>query len=184
MEDSKLAMRILPSPNWRERGNAVLKYVVIHGTWMASDDEAIARLRDPAAEVSSHYVITREGELVQLVSEKYSAFHAGKSRWDGVENLNDWSIGIEIGNRGPFPHGATLESEKQVSDWTNAEPYTEAQYVTLIALLKDIQSRHPAVTPHNVLGHSDISPGRKTDPGEHFDWNRLVNAGVCQRDIP
>jgi N-acetylmuramoyl-L-alanine amidase len=162
MEGSTLATRLMPSPNWRERGNAALRYVVIHGTWMRSDDEAIARLRDPAAEVSAHYVITRGGELVQLVSEKYSAWHAGLSHWDGIKNLNDWSIGIELGNDG-------------------REPYGEAQYATLIALLKDIQLRHKAITPQNVLGHEDIAPGRKTDPGKHFDWNRLVTSGVCRR---
>ncbi|HEX2859359.1 MAG TPA: N-acetylmuramoyl-L-alanine amidase [Alphaproteobacteria bacterium] len=162
MKGSALVSRVLPSPNWRERSNAALKYVIIHGTWMKSDDEAIARLRDEVTEVSSHYVITRSGELVQLVGEDKSAFHAGLSHWDGVKNLNDWSIGIEIGNDGK-------------------EPYTEAEYATLIELLRDIQSRYKAITPHNVLGHDDIAPGRKTDPGKHFDWKRLVSAGVVSR---
>jgi N-acetylmuramoyl-L-alanine amidase len=162
MQGSKLVSRTTPSPNWRERGNAALKYVVIHGTCMKSDDEAIARLRDPVVELSSHYLITRSGELVQLVDERYSAWHAGLSHWDGIKNLNDWSIGIEIGNDGK-------------------EPYGDAQYTTLIELLKDIQSRHKAIKPENVVGHDDIAPGRKTDPGKHFDWNRLVTSGVCRR---
>lgn len=181
MLGSTLVSRREPSPNWRERGNAALKYVIIHGTWMKSDDEAIARLRDEAAEVSAHYLITREGELVQLVSEKHSAFHAGLSHWDGIKNLNDWSIGIEIGNAGPFGNKPDPQAERGPANWSKAEPYTDAQYKTLIALLKDIQARHPAIKPENVLGHSDIAPGRKIDPGAHFDWKRLVTSGVCRR---
>jgi N-acetylmuramoyl-L-alanine amidase len=168
-----LIARWVPSPNCkRGRGAARVRFVVIHGTWMADDRAALDRLTDEASEVSAHYLITRAGELIQMVSEDDTAWHAGKSSWQGVEGLNAHSIGIELGNRGDGGgEGASPVSE--------VEPYTEAQYATLITLLRNIMARHPAVTPANVLGHSEISPGRKTDPGAHFDWARLVKAGVA-----
>lgn len=152
-----------PSPNHAPRVEPI-KYIILHGTWMDDDTAALARLCDPAAEVSCHYFITRSGELLHLVAENCVAWHAGKSSWQGDEMLNKNSIGIEISNPGV---------DKGV-------PYTPAQYATLLALVRNISTRH-AISPKHVLGHSDIAPGRKDDPGPHFDWNILVKAGVAVR---
>ncbi len=181
--DSPVVRRILTSPNgrMREAGEA-WRYVVIHGTWMTSDEAALERLTDPAAEVSCHYYITRDGEVVQLVGEDRIAWHAGKSAWQGREMLNSCALGIEIGNAGPFPYGAPSpedEANPAPEQWAQAEPYTEAQYLALIALLEDILGRHPEIGVAGVLGHSEVSPGRKIDPGAHFDWEKLAVAGVA-----
>lgn len=174
-------MSCMRSPNWRERkAGASLRYVVIHGTWMADDAAALARLCDPAAEVSAHYLIQHDGQTVQLVDEDKVAFHAGKSAWEGVEGLNDWSLGIEIGNAGPFDAPPTADTEKN-PDWGRAKPYLEAQYEAVIALLKGIMARHPQIRPEHVLAHSEVSPGRKSDPGPGFEWERLAAAGVALR---
>lgn len=170
-----------PSPNHRARKpGAKLQFVIIHGTWMTSDAEAIARLCDAQAEVSSHYYIDRAGKLSQLVSESEVAFHAGKSSWQEVEGLNEFSLGIEIGNAGPFKAAPQPGAEARITpqQWREAEPYTAAQYQTLIGLLKDILQRNPGISAARVLGHSQVSPGRKTDPGAHFEWSKLVDAGV------
>ena len=151
-----------PSPNYAERTYPV-SYVVLHGTWMADDSAALARLCDPAAEVSCHYLIAADGLLYKLVDEGYMAWHAGKSRWQGLEGLNAHSIGIELSNPGGPPFNV---------------PYTEAQYHTLEDLLRDILLRHN-LPPENVLGHEHIAPGRKNDPGPLFDWQRLATAGLA-----
>lgn len=175
--------RIVPSPNFRERlPEDVVRYVIIHGTWMDDEAATLKRLCDPVVEVSSHYFIAMDGEIVQLVSESHVAWHAGKSRWGADEMLNGCSLGIELANSGPFAGKvATAENEAQVTDemWANAAPYTDAQYQSLIRLLRDIMARHPKVTSACVLGHDDVSPGRKTDPGRHFDWQRLASAEVA-----
>lgn len=184
--DSPVVKSVRESPNGRARhdGEQVLA-VVIHGTWMRGDEEALARLCDPATEVSCHYYITRKGEVIQLVREGRVAHHAGASKWvlDGQlrEGLNGWSIGIEVGNAGPFAVTPTAGAEASPVDWSQAEPYLDVQYEALIELLRDILKRRPEINVNAVLGHSDVSPGRKSDPGLHFDWQRLVNAGVCAR---
>ena len=169
-----------PSPNFRARKPAEqLIFVVVHGTWMTDDEAALARLTDPASEVSAHYYLARDGALTQLVREAEVAWHAGTSQWHDpefgqLEGLNGWSLGVEIGNAGPFPHGApSVADEAAVPDWGLAEPYVDAQYATLRALLADVMARHPAITPTRVLPHSAVAPGRKSDPGGHFDWQRL-----------
>lgn len=181
----------MPSPNHRlRRGAEELRFVIIHGTWMHGDDAALARLCDPAAEVSCHYYITREGEIIQMVGEDMVAYHAGKSRWvlpggSEIDGLNGWSLGIEVANAGPFnvPPQAGNEAAAAPADWARAEPYTEKQYVALVELLRDILVRNPAIIPACVLGHADVSPKRKSDPGPHFDWERLEMAGVCARPV-
>lgn len=179
MHGSALAARHVPSPNHRERTtDERLRYVILHGTWMADDEAALARLTDPVAGVSCHYLITHDGDLVQLVDESRVAFHAGQSTWEGTNGLNGYSLGIELGNAGPFATPPT-PAQEACPDWAAAKPYTEAQYATLIHLLADIIARHPHITPTHVLGHSEVSPGRKSDPGPHFDWNRLAAAGVA-----
>lgn len=185
--DSVYGGRAMWSANGRDRTvDEAIRYVIVHGTWMVDDDEALARLCDPVVGVSAHYYITRDGGVVQVVPESRVAYHAGKSFWEDPEKgalngLNAWSLGIEIGNAGPFENAPTPEQEKDVSDWSKAEPYTEAQYQALVALLRDIMARNPQVVAERVLGHEDIAPGRKIDPGPHFDWQRLVEAGVCVR---
>lgn len=168
-----------PSPNHRERREGEsLQYVIIHGTWMANDAAVLSRLTDPATELSCHYFIDHEARVHQLVDESRVAYHAGKSQWNDLENLNGHSLGIEIANAGPFATPPTPEQEAN-PDWSKAPPYTPEQYQTLIALLQDIMARHPHIQPQHVLGHNEISPGRKSDPGAHFDWNMLAAAGVA-----
>ena len=183
MNGSPLATRHIPSPNFRERREGeAWQYVILHGTWMADDDAVIRTLTSPAKEVSSHYFITHAGEVVQLVSESHVAWHAGKSAWEGREMLNSCALGIEIGNIGPWhSQQVTRENENNVTPemWATAIPYREVQYTALIALLRDIMARHPHIKPEHILGHSEVSPGRKSDPGQHFEWNRLVAAGVA-----
>lgn len=168
-----------PSPNHRERREGErLQYVIIHGTWMRDDAAVLERLTNPATELSCHYFISHAAQVHQLVDESRVAYHAGKSTWNGIENLNGHSLGIEVGNAGPFATPPTTEQEAK-PEWGKAEPYTPAQYQTLIELLKAIMARHPHIKPEHVLGHSEISPGRKSDPGPHFDWNILAAAGVA-----
>jgi N-acetylmuramoyl-L-alanine amidase len=149
--------------------------IVLHATYMASDEAALQRLCDHATEVSCHYYVARDGSITQLVADDDVAWHAGQSRWvfpDGaeVEGLNGHSIGVEIGNAGPFgilyPDGPPKELE-QAPDWTQAEPFTEAVLASLTALLRDLLHRH-GLGPEAVVGHDQLAPGRKTDPGPHF----------------
>lgn len=183
--DSDLVNRCLESQNRRpRRPEERLEFVIIHGTWMPGDEPALARLTDPAVEVSCHYYITRTGEVIQLVKESDVAYHAGRSRAFNsadveVEGLNPWSLGIELANSGPFEAGIPSPEQELIPDWSLAEPYTQVQYDVLIKLLKDIETRHPGISPLRILGHYQVSAGRKSDPGPHFDWGQLVNGGVC-----
>ena len=182
MTDCPVATAWRLSPNRRARlEGEVVRFVVLHGTWMVSDADALARLTDPEAQVSCHYYVSRDGNVAQLVPEADVAWHAGKSFWDGVDGLNPWSLGVEIGNAGPFAGGVpTTAQEAVISDaqWAAAEPYTDAEYAAVIGLLKDVLARH-GLGPEAVLGHDEVSPGRKSDPGCHFDWARLAAAGVA-----
>ena len=138
--------------------------VVLHYTGMRSAAEAIDRLCDPAAEVSAHYLIDEDGTVIRLVDEARRAWHAGRSYWRGVTDINSASIGIELVNPGhEFGY----------------RPFTDAQMESLIPLLADIVRRH-AISPANVIGHSDIAPARKTDPGELFDWDTLARYRLAQ----
>ena len=161
-----LTVRERPSPNHDSRGEAPniprTDMLVLHYTGMQSAEAAIARLCDPEARVSSHYVIEEDGTVWRLVDETRRAFHAGVSCWEGQPNLNLASIGIEIVNPG--------------HEW-GYRPFPEAQMAAAEALCHDILGRHP-IPPHRVVGHSDIAPDRKTDPGELFDWPRLARAGI------
>ncbi len=152
-----------PSPNFNERpeGRAV-DILLLHYTGMASAEEAATRLCDPAAKVSSHYMVDEGGAITRMVPEHFRAWHAGAGTWAGDTDINGCSIGIEIANGG--------------HDF-GCPPYPEAQMRAVEALCLDILSRHP-IPPRRVLGHSDIAPTRKADPGEWFDWARLARAGV------
>ena len=153
----------LPSPNCRPRPDgARIDTLVLHYTGMRSGEAAIARLRDPAAEVSSHYVVEEDGAVVRLVDETLRAAHAGISFWRGREMLNDTSIGIEIVNPG--------------HEW-GYRPYPAAQIDAVRELCLSILSRHP-IPQVNIVGHSDIAPDRKQDPGELFPWAALSRAGI------
>ena len=146
-----------PSPNYDERDQAI-SMVVLHYTGMQDAESAIARLRDPEARVSSHYLIAEDGQILRLVAEEHRAWHAGLSYWRGVSGVNSCSIGIEIVNPGhEFGY----------------RPFTEEQMEALTPLLSAIVTRY-AIAPANVVGHSDVAPARKEDPGELFDWARLA----------
>jgi N-acetylmuramoyl-L-alanine amidase len=131
--------------------------LVLHYTGMQDAAAAIARLTDAEAKVSSHYVVAEDGQILALVDEDKRAWHAGQSYWRGITDINSSSIGIEIVNPG--------------HEW-GYRPFPEAQMETLIPLIADIVERH-GIEPANVVGHSDIAPQRKLDPGELFDWERL-----------
>jgi N-acetylmuramoyl-L-alanine amidase len=153
------------SPNFGRRqpvGGAVgVRHVVLHYTGMMSCAAALERLCDPAAHVSVHYLIDEDGTTYRLVAENQRAWHAGNSFWRGVRDINSTSIGIEIANPG-HDHGYRA--------------FPDAQIAALLELLSGIVLRH-AVTPDNFLGHADIAPGRKADPGELFPWERLAGEG-------
>ena len=161
--DRTLSIRDIPSPNRDPRPAGVaIDTVVIHYTGMRSAAEALARLCDPEAKVSAHYCIDEDGSVTRLVPEELRAWHAGVSSWRGDSDINGRSIGIELVNPG-HEYGY--------------RPFPEAQMAALIALLRDILRRHP-IPPSRILGHSDVAPARKTDPGELFDWARLARAGI------
>ena len=146
-----------PSPNFDDRDQAV-SIVVLHYTGMENAASAIARLRDPEARVSCHYLIAEDGQVLRMVPEEKRAWHAGQSYWRGLQNLNASSIGIEIVNPG-HEYGY--------------RPFTAQQMDALVPLLAGIVERHQ-VPPANIVGHSDIAPSRKQDPGELFDWALLA----------
>jgi N-acetylmuramoyl-L-alanine amidase len=152
-----------PSPNFGpRRDGARIDMLVLHYTGMKSCAEALARLADPAAQVSAHYVIDEDGTVYRMVDETMRAWHAGESTWRGATDVNSRSIGIELVNPG---------HEFGYRD------FPAAQMDALIARARDILVRH-SIPPINVVGHSDVAPLRKTDPGERFDWRGLAAAGI------
>ncbi len=139
-----------------------LDILLLHYTGMRSAEAALERLCDPAAKVSAHYTVDEDGTLYRHVEEDRRAWHAGESYWAGSRDINGRSIGIELVNPGhEFGYRA----------------FPEAQMAALCKLATGILARHP-IPPHRVLGHSDVAPGRKEDPGELFDWARLAAAGI------
>lgn len=157
-----------PSPNHDARPPAKpISLLVLHYTGMASAAAALDRLTDPAAKVSAHYVIDEDGAVYGLVDESRRAWHAGVSSWAGERDINGISIGIELVNPGhAYPGYAG-----------GYRSFPEMQMRSLEQLATDILRRH-AIPAHRVLGHSDVAPTRKTDPGELFDWERLAAAGI------
>lgn len=149
-----------PSPNFDNRVSPP-DMIVLHYTGMRTGDEALARMTDPEAKVSAHYMIEEDGRLYSLVAEERRAWHAGVSFWKGATDINAASIGIELVNPGhEFGYRA----------------FPDAQIEALIELMDDIRSRW-TVPESRILGHSDVAPARKTDPGELFPWKRLAQAG-------
>lgn len=154
---------MLPTPNHGERrGFLRPEYVILHYTGMPTAEGAIALLRDPKTEVSSHYVIEENGRVIQLAQESRRAWHAGKSSWRGLQDMNSASIGLEICNPG---HDGGLP------------PFPDLQIESVVRLCRDIARRH-GIRPERFLAHSDIAPARKRDPGENFPWRDLARAGV------
>ena len=148
------------SPNFDNRVSPP-DMIVLHYTGMRTGDEALARMTDPAAKVSAHYMVEEDGRVFSLVSEERRAWHAGVAFWKGATDINAASIGIELVNPGhEFGYRA----------------FPDAQIEALIELMDDIRSRW-TVPENRILGHSDVAPSRKTDPGELFPWKRLAQAG-------
>ena len=151
-----------PSPNFNERQLPV-SMIVLHYTGMQSAEAALARLTDPAAAVSAHYLIDEDGTIHRLVAEDKRAWHAGQSHWRGITDINSASIGIELVNPGhEFGY----------------REFAPAQIEALIPLLSEIKDRYE-ITRGNIVGHSDIAPTRKQDPGELFPWARLARVRLA-----
>ena len=146
-----------PSPNFDER-RLPISMLVLHYTGMPDAQSAIRWLANPESKVSAHYVVTEDGQIVRMVDESKRAWHAGRAWWRRVSDINSASIGIEIVNPG--------------HEWGYRD-FPEEQIDALIPLVHDIMSRH-GITRGNVVGHSDIAPARKQDPGELFPWHRLA----------
>ena len=146
-----------PSPNFDDR-SLPISMIVLHDTGMETGEAAIERLRDPAAKVSSHYLVAEDGTVLRLVDDDKRAWHAGLSHWRGVKDINSASIGIEIVNPG--------------HEW-GYRPFPDEQVAAVIRLVHEIKDRYD-ITRGNVVGHSDIAPARKQDPGELFPWGKLA----------
>ena len=146
-----------PSPNFDER-LLPITMIVLHYTGMQDAESAIQRLADPEAKVSAHYVVAEDGTVVRMVDEAKRAWHAGRSHWRGVTDINSASIGIEIVNPGhEFGY----------------RPFADPQVDAVVRLVSEVKDRHE-ITRGNIVGHSDIAPTRKRDPGELFPWHRLA----------
>ena len=152
-----------PSPNHDARPDGgPIDILLLHYTGMPTARDALDRLRDPEAKVSAHYLIEEDGRVHRLVPEARRAWHAGVACWAGATDINARSIGIELVNPGhQFGY----------------RPFPEPQMAALIPLCHGILARHP-IPPERVLGHSDVAPTRKEDPGELFDWRRLARSGI------
>jgi N-acetylmuramoyl-L-alanine amidase len=158
-----LHIRELPSPNHDDRpAGTPIDTLILHYTGMQSAQDAIDRLRDPVARVSSHYVVDEDGSVLCLVPEERRAWHAGVSFWRGHTELNARSIGIEIVNAG--------------HEWGYRD-FPALQMAVVCDLCLAILSRH-AISARNIVAHSDVAPDRKEDPGEKFDWRGLAKNGV------
>ena len=155
----------IASPNCGSRRDALRpSLIVLHFTAMKTAQAVIERLCDPAFEVSAHYVISNLGELTQLVPEEMRAWHAGAGRWHGQDDINSRSIGVELDNAG-------------------THPFSEPQMHALEILLPQIMKRWD-IAAEGVIGHSDLAPGRKIDPGPRFDWARLAMQALAADTPP
>ena len=165
-----------PSPNFNERPDGEISLLVIHNISLPPGQFATGKVQAffqnrldvtehpyfegiKALRVSAHFLIERDGQITQFVSCLDRAWHAGISSFEGREACNDFSLGIEL-------------------EGTDGQPFTDAQYQALIALTRQLQQHYPQITPQRICGHSDVAPGRKTDPGPCFDWARF------RRELP
>lgn len=155
-------IQVQASPNHNERVGGAADMLLLHYTGMETGEGALARLCDPAAQVSAHYLVFEDGRIVSMVDEERRAWHAGVASWAGEADINSRSIGIEIVNPG---------HELGYPD------FPDAQIDAVAALSADLVERHSISAPR-VLAHSDVAPGRKADPGEKFPWRLLAEAGV------
>ena len=146
-----------------KRNKKLIKFIIIHYTGMRNENKAIQRLCDSNSKVSSHYFIKNNGDVLNLVPDLYTAWHAGNSYWKEYKSLNKYSIGIEINNPG---HD------------NGYKRFTSKQIFSLIKLLKFLSKKY-TINKRNILGHSDISPNRKKDPGEKFPWIKLAKLKLC-----
>jgi len=153
----KTILNYSPSFNAKKRSIKQIKFIIFHYTGMKKESEAISRLTDIQSEVSSHYLIKNNGEIITMVPESYIAWHAGKSSWGDYKSLNKNSIGIEITNPGHE---------------FNYKKFTKKQITSLIRLSKFLIKKYK-INFENILGHSDVAPERKKDPGEKFPWQHL-----------
>jgi N-acetylmuramoyl-L-alanine amidase len=161
--DSSVVSDVIPSPNFGERNNGLVPdMIVLHYTGMPDAEGAITRLCTAGTDVSAHYIVLEDGRIVQTVPEAKRSWHAGVGYWAGQQDINSCSIGIEIINRG--------------HDWGYPD-FPSRQIAAVTTLCRGIMLRHE-LTAHRVLGHSDVAPARKKDPGEKFPWHSLANSGV------
>ena len=154
----KMATSYSPNFNLPKRVKNRIKFIIIHYTGMKKESAAIKRLQDPKSKVSSHYLIKRNGEIINLVPDLFEAWHAGVSSWKHFKSLNKNSIGIEITNPG-HKHGYKKFSKKQI--------FSLQKLLNILVKKYKIKKKY-------ILGHSDIAPGRKKDPGEKFPWEMLA----------
>jgi len=152
------------SPNFNKKKRSInsIKSIVIHYTGIQSERESLIRLSDPKSEVSSHYLISRNGKVYRLIDDRYVAWHAGKSCWQKFKNLNKNSIGIELVNKG-HKYGYTSFKKKQIT--------------SLIKICKILIKKYK-IKDKNIVGHSDIAPLRKIDPGEKFPWKKMAKKKI------
>lgn len=150
------------SPNHDDRKGKGIRFLILHYTGMQTAEDALKRLTDPYTEVSAHYTVDEDGTIYRHVEESQRAWHAGAAYWQGETDINEQSIGVEIVNPG--------------HEW-GYRAFTGHQMKALTELCKEIMARH-GIEPEDVLGHSDIAPARKTDPGELFPWKELAMHGV------
>ena len=152
------------SPNFdvKKRKSKQIKFIIFHYTGMKKEKDAIRKLISKKSKVSSHYFIKDNGEILMLVPCLYTAWHAGISAWKNYKSLNNYSIGIEINNKG---------------HQYNYKNFSEQQIISILKLTKFLIKKYK-IKPHNILGHSDIAPDRKKDPGEKFPWRFLARKKV------
>ena len=160
----KISLNYSPNFNIIKRTKKNIKFIIIHYTGMKNENSALKRLTDFKSKVSSHYFIKKNGDIIQLVPDLYEAWHAGKSSWGKLNSLNKYSIGVEIQNSG-HEHRYESFSNKQINSLKN--------------LLKNLIKKYK-INFKNVLGHSDIAPERKKDPGEKFPWEKLAKKSLCK----
>ena len=159
----KITQNYSPNFNTPKRQKKNIKYIIIHYTGMKSELSALNRLTDYKSKVSAHYFIKKNGKIINLVPDLYEAWHAGKSNWKNIQSLNRYSIGVEIQNSG---HENSYEK------------YSNKQINSVKKLLRFLTKRY-RVNCKNILGHSDIAPNRKKDPGEKFPWKELAKVKLA-----
>lgn len=154
----KMKIEWIPTGNFNARPSETIDLIVLHHTVIPTLEDTVKHFLNPESKVSAHYVLGKDGRLVQMVRESDRAWHAGVSSWKGRENCNDFSIGIEIVNRGD-----------------GIDEFTEQQYTVLNELLDELVKRYH-IADDMIVGHRDIAlpPGRKVDPADNFDWTRIA----------